>query len=85
MLKGQEKKNSVSMKNITLTRLDMGGNAIVVDVPEYPLLNSLGLRPGKAIQACGRQFFGGPIMIKAGERQVAVGKNIAEKIIVKVV
>ncbi len=58
---------------------------MVIDVPEHPLLYLLGLRPGKVIQCLGCQLFGGPLMVKTGERQVAISKKIAEKIMVSII
>ncbi len=81
----QEKVLTASLQSISLSNLKRGTSALVIDVPEHPLLYALGLRPGKVIQGLGRQLFGGPLMVKTGERQVAIGKKIAEKIIVTII
>jgi Fe2+ transport system protein FeoA len=81
----QEKLINASLQSINLSNLPVGTSALVIDVPEHPLLFSLGLRPGKMVQARGFQLFGGPLMVKTGERQVAIGKLIADKIIVNVI
>ncbi len=81
----QEKVLTASLQSISLSSLRKGTSAMVIYVPEHPLLYSLGLRPGKEIQCLGCQLFGGPLMVKTGERQVAIGKKIAEKIIVTII
>ncbi len=81
----QEKVLTSSLQSINLSSLAVGASALVVDVPEHPLLYSLGLRPGKVVQCRGCQLFGGPLMVRTGDRQVAIGKKIAEKIIVNII
>lgn len=81
----QEKELNSNIESINLNSLARGSSALVVSVPEYPLLYSLGLRPGKLVQYCGCQLFGGPLLIKTGDRQVALSKNIAEKIMVDLI
>ncbi len=81
----QEKVLTTSLQSIELSNLRPGSSALLIDVPEHPLLYTLGLRPGKIIQSLGYQLFGGPLMIKTGERQVAIGKKIAENIMVTII
>ena len=81
----QERELDSNIQSINLSSLAPGSSALVVSIPEHPLLYSLGLRPGKIIQCCGCQLFGGPLMIKTGDRQVALSKIIAEKIIVEII
>lgn len=81
----QEKELNLNIQSAKLSSLGPGSSAMVVSIPEHPLLYSLGLRPGKIIQCCGCQLFGGPLMIKTGDRQVALSKIIAEKIIVEII
>ncbi len=81
----QERELNSNLQSINLGSLAPGSSARLVSIPEHPLLYSLGLRPGKIIQCCGCQLFGGPLMIKTGDRQVALSKIIAEKIIVDII
>ena len=81
----KERELSPITKNTNLSSMASGSSALVVSIPEHPLLYSLGLRPGKIIECCGCQLFGGPLMIKTGDRQVALSKIIAEKIIVEII
>lgn len=69
-------------KIINLNCLSPGEKALVTNIPEHPLLHALGLRPGKVVESLGCQLFGGPLMIKAGDRRVAIGKRIADEITV---
>ncbi len=72
-----------SLQNIiSLTELPRGSRGVITDVPENPLLYPLGLRPGKELQCQGFQLFGGPLLVKVGERQIALSRPIAEKITV---
>ncbi len=81
-----EKELSPTVNNSTsLKCLDPGSSALVISVPDHPLLYALGLRPGKIVQCRGCQLFGGPLMIKTGERQVALSKKLAENIMVNVI
>ncbi len=47
----QEKLINASLQSINLSNLPVGTSALIIDVPEHPLLFSLGLRPGKMVQA----------------------------------
>ena len=66
--------------SINLSELSKGEDAILVSIPEHPLLYSFGLRPGKMVQCCGYQLFGGPLLVKVGSRQIALGKKLAAQI-----
>ena len=85
MLFCQEKEISSAGPCIRLSSLPPGQRALVISVPEHPLLYSLGLRPGKVVQCRDCQLFGGPLLIKTGDRQVALGKKIAEEITVNLI
>lgn len=77
-----KKINLTQYNEINLSCLALGERAMVTAIPEHPLLHALGLRPGKVVESRGCQLFGGPLMIKAGDRKVAIGKKIADKITV---
>ncbi len=81
----RNKELNYSMSRVSLCSLKPGSSAVVITVPEHPLLSSLGLRPGKKVQCRGRQLFGGPLLIETGERQVALGMKIAEKVMIDLV
>ncbi len=47
-------------------------------------LNALGIRQGKEIIKISDSFIGGPITIQVGSSRIAIGKNMATKILVEV-
>lgn len=81
----QEKLIDSSRRSINLNCLAPGSSALIDSVPEHPLLYALGLRPGKIVQCRGCQLFGGPVLIKTGDRQVALSLKIAETITVNII
>lgn len=48
-------------------------------------LNALGIRPGQKIIKTGSTLMRGPVTIKVGTAQVAIGFGMADKIIVELV
>ncbi|OPJ55827.1 FeoA family protein [Alkalithermobacter paradoxus] len=57
----------------------------IEEMPSNALLQSLGLRKGIEVSVTSKQPFGGPIVVKIGNRSIAVDKNIAQNISIKVV
>ncbi|OON99547.1 MAG: hypothetical protein ATN35_12050 [Epulopiscium sp. Nele67-Bin004] len=55
----------------------------VVKTPNIPLLNVLGIFEGSQIFKKNTYKHGGPALVLVGNREVAVGKDIAELIEVK--
>lgn len=51
-------------------------------IPESDLLKSLGVIPGATIRKLSSYGAGGPAMICLGDRHIAIGKKIAEKVII---
>ncbi|MBB5022512.1 FeoA family protein [Desulfurispira natronophila] len=49
-------------------------------IPTHPLLSSLGLRQGSQVSIVSRQPLGGPIVIRLGQRCLAIARDIAEQI-----
>lgn len=64
----------------TLESLEDGERAVVCDVPEHDLLSPLGVRPGNAVRVRGRQLFGGPLIVEADGRRVAIDRQLAGRI-----
>ena len=65
---------------LTLAQMMRGEKAAIVYVPKQSLLPSLGLRLGKKLKVRGWQYFGGPVVIEIGDRNVAVGRTLAQQI-----
>ncbi len=66
----------------SLLLLPPGSKGTIIYVPDNPLIHLLGLRPGKVLQYQCRQIFGGPLLIKVGERKIALSRSLASKIII---
>ncbi len=52
----------------------------VKELPEIPLLQSLGVFQGAIIEKTHTYGFGGPVLLMIDNREVAVGKNYAKEI-----
>ena len=76
-------------KLITLRQMRTGQSGIVVQIQGgHGLINrlsALGIRPGQRITKVGSTFMRGPVTIKVGNAQVAIGFGMANKIIVELV
>jgi len=55
----------------------------VEQVPPAPLLSCLGICPKSVVQKKYRYSLGGPVLLQVGSREVAVGKDIASRILVR--
>jgi ferrous iron transport protein A len=75
------------MERIDLTQLKEGESGLVIEIQGgYGLnhrLESLGIRVGKKLTKVSSQFAKGPVTLKVGNTQVALGFGIAEEIIVR--
>ena len=74
-------------KQVTLRQIRTGQSGIVVQIQGghglISRLNALGIRPGQRITKVSSTFMRGPITIKVGNAQVAIGFGMANKIIVE--
>lgn len=66
-----------------LYNLEKNQICIIEEMPKNPLLYSLGVRKGITISIMTRHPFGGPIVVKIGNRNVAIDKNLAQAIITR--
>ena len=55
----------------------------IESVPDSDVLKSLGIIPGATVKKLASYGAGGPAMISLGNRNIAVGKKIAEKVIIE--
>ena len=78
-----------SNKQITLRQMRDGQSGIVSQIQGghglISRLSALGIRPGKRITKVGSTIMRGPVTIKVGNTQVAIGFGMANKIIVELV
>jgi len=74
-------------KEITITRMKDGQHGIVLRVEGghglTNRLNALGIRPGKKITRVGAMMMRGPVTVKVGGTQVAMGFGMASKVVVE--
>ena len=68
--------------------MESGQKGTIVDVLGghrlRPRLEAMGVRPGKTITKVSGQAFRGPVTLKVGRTQIAIGFGMANKIIVDV-
>lgn len=76
-------REELKSEGITLEDLKKGEEYTVINVPEDPLLESLGFRPGKKIILKTKEFFKGPIICSVEGRNVAISREIARRILVE--
>ena len=73
-------------KHITLSQLDAGRSGKVVQIQGgqgmINRLGALGIRPGKRVTKVSSMFMRGPITIRVGNAQVAIGFGMAKRIVV---
>ena len=73
-------------KHISLSRLDAGQSGKVVQIQGgqgmINRLGALGIRPGKKVTKVSSMFMRGPITIRVGNAQVAIGFGMAKRIVV---
>lgn len=76
------------MTSVDLTQLKEGESGIVVGIDGgFGLtrrLESLGLRVGKRVTKVSSQLMRGPVTVRIGNSQIAIGFGMAKKITVRV-
>lgn len=67
-----------------LYRARKGLQLTVVRTPDIELLKGIGLHAGRKVQVQSRYALGGPVLLKVeGAYVIAIGKDVAEQIIVQ--
>lgn len=69
---------------IRLTHLMPGQSGTVHAVPPIGTLPALGIRRGKRLRVVSRNIAGGPIVVLVDRRAVAIGREIARQITLRV-
>lgn len=67
----------------TIYSVDVNKEYVVEEVPQAGLLPCLGIYPKSRVRKSYRYKMGGPVLLQVGNREVAVGKDIADQILVK--
>jgi len=74
-------------ERIPLTEVAQGATVKVAEVPDgigvQLRLKALGIRPGISITKVTGSFAYGPIVVRQGETQTALGRGICKKILVE--
>ena len=74
-------------KELTVARMKNGQHGTVVRIEGghglIDRLNALGIRPGKKITRVGAMMMRGPVTVKIGGCQVAMGYGMAGKVVVE--
>jgi len=74
-------------KEITVARMKNGQHGTVLRIEGghslIDRLNALGVRPGKKITRIGAMIMRGPVTVKVGSCQVAMGFGMAGKVVVE--
>ena len=86
LLNGKEEDQIMEIRD--LTQLDEGESGVVVEILGghgiTQRLESMGVRAGKKVTKVSSQLMRGPITLRTGGCQLAVGFGMAKKILVKV-
>ena len=76
------------MDKTDLTQLNQGQTAVIIDIRGgYGLsrrLETMGIKPGVMITKVSSQLMRGPITLRVGNSQIAIGFGMAKKIIVNI-
>ena len=76
------------MKEMYLTQLGEKQTAMVKEIEGghgvAGRLAALGIRPGKHVTKVSSHFWHGPVTVRVGKAQVAIGHGMARKILVEV-
>ncbi|HAV43294.1 TPA: ferrous iron transport protein A [bacterium] len=75
------------MAVVSLTQMQQGKSGKIIEIQGgrdlTTRLEALGLRPGVQIEKIGSQFIRGPVMVRIGRTQVAIGFKMAGKVLVE--
>jgi len=84
----RKNKGEINMANIDLAQMGTGQSGTVVAMQGgrgiTAKLEALGIRPGVVITKVSGQIMRGPVIIRVGNTQVAIGFGMARRIIVVV-
>ncbi len=84
-VKGKKRGDSVPVKD--LTQMKPGEKANVADIRGghgmVRRLEALGIRPGVTITKVSAQFMRGPVIIRVGNTQIAIGFGMARHVLVE--
>lgn len=70
---------------MTLYNLNKEDRCQILSTPDMGLLESLGIRVGLNVRIKNKQPLGGPVVLQTGTRNIAIGRAIADQIVVEVI
>lgn len=76
-------RNTTSFLNVTeltIAHLSDDQDALILSVPDHPLMPSFGLRIGKKVKVQSRGCLGGATILKVEKRSIAIGSALAHQI-----
>jgi len=68
---------------MSLYKMKVNGRCVIETLPSIPLIDALGFRMGLPVEVQSRQPMGGPVVVRLGNRCVAVAREFAEQIMVR--
>lgn len=84
----ERKVKGMEDKEVNLSNMKPGQEGVVIKINggenKVSKLSTLGIRVGGRVKKIGQQAMRGPVMVKAGRSQVAVGYRMAGSILVKI-
>ena len=84
----KEGESEITMDKTDLTQLNQGQTAVIINIRGgYGLsrrLETMGIKPGVMITKVSSQLMRGPITLRVGNSQIAIGFGMAKKIIVNI-
>ena len=85
--KGETNIGDSSGKRVTLAEMRAGETGRIVEISGgYGLdrkLDALGVRVGKKITKVSEQLMRGPVLLRQGHTQIALGRGMASKVVVE--
>lgn len=66
-----------------LYRTEEGKTYVVTSIPDCMLLSSIGVLKGAEIKVESKYKLGGPVTVSCSTRKIAIGKDIARKVLVE--
>jgi len=76
------KRKDTEIINQSIYYAEDNSQYVIENAPELGILKSLGIIKNARVQKVFTHRFGGPVLVRVGSSEIAIGKDIAEKIMV---
>lgn len=67
----------------SLYEAEQGRSYVITSVPDYKLLSSIGIIEGVRVKIESKYKLGGPVSVALSTRKIAIGKDVATKVLVR--